>query len=374
MNNSDPFKDKIAHILKPISKNMPAGRSLIYDPIYDDIRKARTNEEDNLPQGVWERPLKKVDWQQVEQLCLKALSHESKDLQIMVWLSEAWFYLYQLEGLQASIRSITGLCESYWEIIYPLPREQDIDFRLAPFEWFDDKILIQLRLFPVTSPSNDQVKSYSILDWRNATKLAGLKGQEEQNELQRLKKNGSATLDQFNLSRDATANIYFQDLNQKSHNIVSNIQKLNEILVKKKIKNISVFHHIKDELKNIIGFTDLILNNRGASSKMMAPLKLLKEKIKNSEKKPNLTKGEAMMTTQTSTTLKISNRAEAYNILEQVATYLASIEPHSPTPLLIHRAISWGNMSLSEVLQELVQDKGDLLKIQNLLGNTPKVS
>jgi type VI secretion system protein ImpA len=64
----------------------------------------------------------------------------------------------------------------------------------------------------------------------------------------------------------------------------------------------------------------------------------------------------------------ISSREEAYSLLDQVATYLSTIEPHSPTPLLIRRAIAWGQMSLSEVLQELVQDKNDFLKVQNLLG------
>ncbi|MGI4852134.1 MAG: type VI secretion system protein TssA [Janthinobacterium lividum] len=371
---TDPFKDKIARLLKPISKKAPTGRSLIYDSIYDDIRKSRISEEDNLPQGVWERPLKKVNWQQVEDLCFKALTQESKDLQIMVWLSEAWFYLYQLDGLQAGIQGIMGLCESYWETIYPLPREGDIEFRLAPFEWLDDKIVVQLRLFPITSPSDNYVHTYSILDWRNATKLAGLTGQAEQNELQRLKQNGSATLDQFNASRDATPNIYFQNLKQKSQDIVSQIQKMNDVLMKKKVKNSSVFHHIKDELKNIIGFTELVLNKRGISSSAITPLESLKEKIKSFDKKIDSLKNEAPMNVQKASTLKIASREEAYAVLEQVATYLESIEPHSPTPLLIRRAIGWGNMSLTEVLQELLQDKGDLLKIQNLLGNAPKSS
>jgi type VI secretion system protein ImpA len=43
-------------------------------------------------------------------------------------------------------------------------------------------------------------------------------------------------------------------------------------------------------------------------------------------------------------------------------------EPHSPTPYLVKRAVSWGNMTLNELLQELVSEEHDLEQIYKLLG------
>ena len=70
----------------------------------------------------------------------------------------------------------------------------------------------------------------------------------------------------------------------------------------------------------------------------------------------------------TYTTGSIRNRTDAYQRLSEIADYLAQVEPHSPTPYLVRRAVAWGSMTVMELLQELVQDEGDLRGIYNLLG------
>jgi type VI secretion system ImpA/VasJ family protein len=65
----------------------------------------------------------------------------------------------------------------------------------------------------------------------------------------------------------------------------------------------------------------------------------------------------------------IRNRAEAYQLLSEIADYLAKIEPHSPTPYLVRRAVVWGEMSLADLLKELVGDNPANLKaVYSLLG------
>lgn len=62
------------------------------------------------------------------------------------------------------------------------------------------------------------------------------------------------------------------------------------------------------------------------------------------------------------------NRAEAYVTLGALADYLSAVEPHSPTPYLIRRAVNWGNMSLSEVIAEIIREEGDVSRLFNVLG------
>ena len=64
----------------------------------------------------------------------------------------------------------------------------------------------------------------------------------------------------------------------------------------------------------------------------------------------------------------IRSRAEAYQRLQEAADYLLRTEPHSPTPYLVHRAVSWGHMTLVELLQELMSNEQDLRAIYTLLG------
>ena len=64
----------------------------------------------------------------------------------------------------------------------------------------------------------------------------------------------------------------------------------------------------------------------------------------------------------------ISSRAEAYRALSAAADYLTAVEPHSPAPYLVRRAIKWGRMSLAELLRELLRNNSDLPTVYNLLG------
>ena len=64
----------------------------------------------------------------------------------------------------------------------------------------------------------------------------------------------------------------------------------------------------------------------------------------------------------------IASRAEAYLKLREAAEFLMRTEPHSPVPYLVRRAISWGNLSLGELLEELLHKNADLATVYTLLG------
>ena len=68
----------------------------------------------------------------------------------------------------------------------------------------------------------------------------------------------------------------------------------------------------------------------------------------------------------------IRNRTDAYRRLSEAADYLLRTEPHSPTPYLVKRAVEWGNMSLPELLQQIVRNEGELSEIDRLLRLTGK--
>jgi predicted component of type VI protein secretion system len=63
----------------------------------------------------------------------------------------------------------------------------------------------------------------------------------------------------------------------------------------------------------------------------------------------------------------IHTREQAYETLVQIANFLARLEPHSPVPYLLHRAIAWGGMSLKELLPELLHDQAALKDVGHLL-------
>ena len=67
----------------------------------------------------------------------------------------------------------------------------------------------------------------------------------------------------------------------------------------------------------------------------------------------------------------IASRAEAYRMLLSAANYLREIEPHSPTPFLVMKAVSWGDKSLDDLLRQFVSEGLNLEALFTVLGIEP---
>ena len=68
------------------------------------------------------------------------------------------------------------------------------------------------------------------------------------------------------------------------------------------------------------------------------------------------------------TPFRIADRNHAYQLLDEIAQYLARAEPHSPTPYLLRRAVAWGSMPLPELMREVMSQEGDLNRYFAMLG------
>ncbi|MEN3292078.1 MAG: type secretion system protein ImpA, partial [Burkholderiales bacterium] len=64
----------------------------------------------------------------------------------------------------------------------------------------------------------------------------------------------------------------------------------------------------------------------------------------------------------------IANRAQALELLRQVAAFFRNTEPHSPVAYLADKAAYWGGMPLHAWLRSVVKDAGSLSHIEELLG------
>ena len=122
-------------LLTPIPGDNPSGAYLYYAPIYDKIKEARRHEDDTGPSGVWARERKAADWNLVIKLAGEALATQSKDIQLAVWLAEAYFKKEGFLLLRDSFILLRQLVETFWDTIYPLVEEGDAEFRATPLSW-----------------------------------------------------------------------------------------------------------------------------------------------------------------------------------------------------------------------------------------------
>jgi type VI secretion system protein ImpA len=188
------FRFDIEKLLSPISADNPAGENLRYDPVYDQIRDLRREDDASLPQGVWKSEQKRADWPAVEAICLKSLETRSKDLQIASWLLEAWLKQYGFSGAASGFEVIRALCEKFWDELHSRIEDNDVEFRIAPLVWINQKISLELKLLTITAPESDDISRFTWSDREMACQTGSPDTRQEATE------SGGVTLARFHQS------------------------------------------------------------------------------------------------------------------------------------------------------------------------------
>jgi type VI secretion system protein ImpA len=368
-------------LLKALPGDEPTGISARYDPVYAEIRIARESDDPSLPQGEWERPLKKADWSLVASLCSQTLRERSKDLQIAAWLTEAWIHLHQVEGLRAGIRLIKGMLDTYWEGVHPRQSEDgDYDARVAPLAWMNESIPLTLRLNVGLLPWPDRKPSYiSLEDWTKAPLVAQTKSDDDQDN----EPNSAAapSRDELMLVGATTAAPHLLKLRESLTLALTDWKALDAMVDERLSKEAPSLSRVAETLGLIDrAITSLLSNRQNVSATTSRPPA---EKAMDTDQpaEPTENAGDPAIKSAEPAedfvdlrlaTGPIRSRADAYRQLEGIANFLQSIEPHSPTPYLIRRAVSWGRMPLPELMQEVLREEGDLNRLFTVLGLKPE--
>ena len=65
---------------------------------------------------------------------------------------------------------------------------------------------------------------------------------------------------------------------------------------------------------------------------------------------------------------QVASRAQVYQQLAQAAALLQHLEPHSPIPYLINRAVELGALSFPDLMKQLIRDTDVLVGMNRELG------
>lgn len=373
-----PLFDLVDKLLAPVPGDEPAGSSARYDPVMAEIRMIREADDPSLPQGEWERPLKKADWPLIVKLCSQTLHERSKDLQIAAWLTEAWIHLHQIDGLRAGIRLIQGLLHTYWDSVHPRQSEDgDYDARVAPLVWMNETLPLTLRLQVAMLPWPDRKPAFiSLEDWSKAPLVARSKSDDDN------EPNPAATpsRDELMLVGATTAAPQLLQLRESLAMSITEWKALYEMVDERLSKEAPSLSRVAETLGLIDrAITSLLSKSQTVSATTArTPTEQAMDEdqpafaLENADKpaiKPSVP-GEDYEDPRLATG-PIRSRADAYRQLDGIANFLQSIEPHSPTPYLVRRAVSWGRMPLPELMQEVLREEGDLNRLFTVLGLKP---
>lgn len=347
-----PFSVDLETLLQPISPERPAGEWLRYEGAYDQIQEARRQDDASLPQGIWETTQKRANWQLVARLCQDALRTRSKDLQIAAWLLEAWLQLYGYRGLTEGLHLAHGLCQRFWDDMFPALDPEDPSFRTGPIEWVDQKIPLQLRLVALTRPPDGEAaRPYSYGDWELVLHRSRRDRSEEEP--------GGVTEAAFLASASMTPRAVFETAAAELGEAQQAVEMVEALLDERLGRQASALLHLRDSIAAIQRLIEQLIGpRRGAAPAAPAGDEAAQEDDLMAAQDAGEGGGGG----------PIRSRAEAYRRLQEAADYLLRTEPHSPTPYLIRRAVSWGNKSLAELLAEIVEGDASVQALYRLLA------
>jgi type VI secretion system ImpA family protein len=347
----------------PFAGDRPCGESLLYEGTYDRIRAARSEDDSTLPQGIWETAVKVGDWKEVRSLCLTALSRDSKDIQIVLWLCEALARLHGFSGAAQGLDLLQRLCASLWPHLHPELDDGDAEARLNAFSWLNETLTLTLSRLPLALP--DEAPALSFADIK-----AALPERVSESDLPtdngRLVPNGLHINTAFSETPTEHLQTVYAACGEALDALAALDKALAEVLPRNEQPGFGKITTVLGEVRDKVGRQ---LGHRGIDL-TTPPQDALSQEAEAMDDSPAATESSAPAATPATPSSggPISSRADAYRALADAADFLARTEPHSPVPYLVRRAIRWGTMPLGDLLVELLEDGHDRTRIQELLG------
>jgi type VI secretion system protein ImpA len=209
-------------LLSPIEGENPAGENLRYTPTYDAIQEAR-REDDDLDRGDWDRDVKTADWEAVKRISVEALTDTTKDIQIAVWLMESLIKTEGFRGLDQGMRLLSGFLATFWDHVYPEIEDDDLDYRIGPLEFMNDKLWLAVKQVPLTDPAVVG-GGYSWVKWKEATDV----GTDE-----KAIEEGKLGIEDFESAVNRSSKSFYVELNSQIENCIAAFNEFDNLLDEK---------------------------------------------------------------------------------------------------------------------------------------------
>ncbi|WP_189458369.1 type VI secretion system protein TssA [Jeongeupia chitinilytica] len=353
------FDALIPTLLQAVSADQPCGISLRHEPEYDLILEARRQDDPSLPVGIWQSGIKSADWQRVEQLCCEALQQRSKDLMLVAWLSEAWIGRYGLPGWIKGIELLNALCDRYWPDLYPLAVDGDESWRTAPLELMLRTLAESLRFRVPLLDSEPEVTLGSYQGWLRQSVSGGDSRPGKESAALAAK-----ALERFHgavrSGSPARLRRLAQDLTGAKVTLGA-LEAACDLRMRNDAPSFGATVRTLDDVLQVLNSLDDVLPwKTGAVNEEMAV----------ADQTPMDPAHPAEVSIATAQGV-VNGREDAYRQLQQIAAYLARVEPHSPVPYLINRAVEWGKRPLPDLLTELIAGDAEARRVWSLIGVLP---
>jgi type VI secretion system protein ImpA len=345
----------IQAIAAPLAGDLPGGDAKIYSrqlrSRFSELRNPTTscNPCDPLAESTTAEP----DWQAIRTLAIDVLKESSKDLRVVCHLIEALVHLEGLRGLQRGLELLGTVLRQGWDYLVPLVDPDDDEIRSAPIaNLLDDpdrgpRLPMALRCLPLVGGDGIWI---SLQD---ATRR-GTSDEEKQ---------------QIRRAIAATEPTVASDLVVAHRAATAQLITVQSILADRMGPNAPGLTNLSESL-DLLG--RWLINCFGDAPTKPAQ-ELVAPRDLESTQQPVIRSnppGDELPTGDTADVVRMSIRMrnDAYKNITEAANVLQQIEPHSPIPYMIHRAVRLGQMSFPDLVGKIVREESALQSLRGECG------
>jgi type VI secretion system protein ImpA len=337
----------VEKLLAPVSAENPVGEDLSYDPAYMEL--------DTIAAGKPERQIgeqvvtaEEPDWKELKRACIELLAR-TKDLRVAMLLLLADLKLNGIPGLAAGISLVRGLCEKYWDKVYPqLDPDDDNDPTMrmniitaltTPAGTYGDQMQIQQRFREAPLVNSKALGRFGV---REIEIGRGEAPQPENPNAQRI--------DQT-LIDGAFESASLEDL-QAMHacleKAIADVKALDAYLTKTVGAGRAInFRDFEKLLTKADGYVQTYLAKRGVGSAPAADGDGAAQGAGGDGAASGPSRGGGPITGD------IRSKQDIIKLIDKICDYYAQYEPSSPVPLLLKRAQRLVSKNFLDIIKDL---------------------
>lgn len=350
------------YLLQDISVDQPCGVDYSFSNDFHVINKARTRDDPLLEQGDWVSEPKQADWQLVHDKTIELLTEKTKDIRLYTWLIEAWSHLYGFEGIARGLELTQQSLERYWFTLHPQIEEDDLDQRFGLLQGLITQLPMLMKQVPLVSSA----PFYNLGDYEAFLHQRNIQFKQQQDDCS--ENNAVQDLEHFEQSLLKTS----QTVLSQNEGFLLEIQ--------------TQWLYLKNTLDHLLGL------NAPSYASTDSQLESIFSSIKRIYKTDISSISQDQINTPQFGTLKIpeiivmntspeniqefrpqaqnhlANRQQAMQLLQDIARYFQSHEPHSPVSYMLQKTIKWSQMPLHEWLAQVIKNENPIENVHELLG------
>jgi type VI secretion system protein ImpA len=340
---SEPLLD-IDALLAPMEGESPAGASVEYTTRQELDEKRKEIRPDDFPPDDPMRPaeFRRADWPGIIDQCKEILTTSSKDLMIAARLTEALTREHGFGGLRDGLRLMRSMFDQCWDRMYPSIEDGDLEVRAAPFNWLDDpdrgaRFPNTIRMVPMVQREDAPV---GWMQWKQSHDGSG-----------------ALTAEAFEAAVEAAPRESCQTLVEDLQAARDELDQLGPLLTEKLESYAPGLLEVRRGVEECLSLAEQILERKGLPPAPEEPA---------AEGAPiEVTDADLVPESPPSGS---ATRDELYRRLAETAEVLQRMEPHSPIPYLVRRAVELGGLSFPQLMRELIREQNVLTEMNRELG------